>query len=387
MKIRTRIANQQHPNLGEVIVEFPIPKDEYEDTIQQLQDIGIGAPLLNDCWVTEMTGGPRLLRTLDLSAVNVDELDYLTKRLDSFTDDEMAQFQAVAFKKEFQDMKDLINLTFCCQQATVITDFYDLEAIGRQHFMNLSGGACSASELEELNGEETAINLIMDTPPAVTPYGVLYENGMRMEQLYRGRAFPLYNYDGSPLTLELASEQGLTYIDLPMSNRQLDRLLLRGDVMDTESSYRVIENSLPSCISSITERETETIHDLNRLCEALSVLDQRELHKLNAVVHMAQPEYASEIVHLVENLDLFEFVPDVRDAEEYGRYMIQESGHFEYDDNLDDFYDYIGYGKHRVSEEQGVFTQDGYINYCGTMSLEELMMDDPAEQGMQMGSL
>ncbi len=387
MKIRTRIANQQHPNLGEVIVEFPIPKDEYDDTVQQLQDIGIGAPLLNDCWVTEMTGGPRLLRTLDLSAVNVDELDYLAKRLDSFTDDEMAQFQAVAFKKEFQDMKDLINLTFCCQQATVITDFYDLAAIGRQHFMNLSGGCCSASELEELNGEETAINLIMDTPPAVTPYGVLYENGMRMEQLYRGRTFPLYHYDNAPLTLELASENGLTYLDLPMSSRQLDRLLLRGDILDTESSYRVIENSLPSSISSLAESETETIHDLNFMCEAFCTLEQQDIKKLGAVVTMAKPDYAAEVVQLIENLDLFEYIPDIHDAEDYGRYMIQESGHFEYDENLDDFYDYTGYGKHRLDQEQGIFTKDGYVSYSGAMSLEELMMDDPAEQGMQMGSL
>ncbi len=387
MKIRTRIANQQHPNLGEVIVEFPIPKDEYDDTVQQLQDIGIGAPLLNDCWVTEMTGGPRLLRTLDLSAVNVDELDYLAKRLDSFTDDEMAQFQAVAFKKEFRDMKDLINLTFCCQQATVITDFYDLAAIGRQHFMNLSGGVCSASELEELNGEETAINLIMDTPPAVTPYGVLYENGMRMEQLYRGRVFPEYHYDREPLTLEVPSEKGLTYLCLPMPSQQLERYLQRGDIVEGTPFYRITDNMLPTGVSSIVEQERESIYDLNHLCEAFGTLEQQDIKKLEAVISMAKPDYASEIVQLIENLDLFEYIPDIHDAEDYGRYMIQESGHFEYDENLDDFYDYTGYGKHRLDQEQGIFTKDGYVSYSGAMSLEELMMDDPAEQGMQMGSL
>ena len=38
-------------------------------------------------------------------------------------------------------IKDLINLTFCCQQATVITDFSDLEQIGKSHIMTLNGGA------------------------------------------------------------------------------------------------------------------------------------------------------------------------------------------------------------------------------------------------------
>ena len=34
-------------------------------------------------------------------------------------------------------LTDLINLTFCCQQATVITDFSDLEQIGRDHYIDV----------------------------------------------------------------------------------------------------------------------------------------------------------------------------------------------------------------------------------------------------------
>lgn len=37
----------------------------------------------------------------------------------------------MAHKLELTDIKDSINLTYCCQQATVITDFSDLEAVGR----------------------------------------------------------------------------------------------------------------------------------------------------------------------------------------------------------------------------------------------------------------
>ena len=70
--------------------------------------------------------------------------------------------------------------------------------------------------------------------------------------------------------------------------------------------------------------------------------------------------------------------------------MIQESGHFEYDPNLDEFYDYERYGLQRMEQQSGMFTDRGYISYHGTMSLEELMMEDPAEsypqeQGFQMG--
>ena len=48
--------------------------------------------------------------------------------------------------------------------------------------------------------------------------------------------------------------------------------------------------------------------------------------------------------------------------------------------NLDEFYDYEKYGLQRMEQESGMFTDRGYISYHGTMSLEELMMEDPAEQ-------
>lgn len=88
-------------------------------------------------------------------------------------------------------------------------------------------------------------------------------------------------------------------------------------------------------------------------------------------------EYAAEIRHLVENLNLFDFVPNVHTPEEY---MIQDSGHFDYDSNLDAFYDYEKYGQQRIQQEQGIFTERGYIAYQGTLSLDELMRKEPAEQ-------
>ena len=121
----------------------------------------------------------------------------------------------------------------------------------------------------------------------------------------------------------------------------------------------------------------------------IKVLDRR---KLGAAVSMAKPECASQIRRLAENLDLFEFAPGAHTPEEYGKYMIQRSGHFEYDPNLDEFYDYERYGLQHMGYQSGVFTDRGYIAYVGTVSLEELMADDPAEsyqreQDFQMGGM
>ena len=45
--------------------------------------------------------------------------------------------------------------------------------------------------------------------------------------------------------------------------------------------------------------------------------------------------------------------------------MIQQSGRFEYDENLDAFYDYEKYGTERMNAEDGMFTDRGYIAYKG----------------------
>ena len=63
--------------------------------------------------------------------------------------------------------------------------------------------------------------------------------------------------------------------------------------------------------------------------------------------------------------------------------MIQKSGHFEYDENLDEFYDYGDYGVSRVLQEDGVFVDRGYVSYHSAQTLDELMRDDPAERYQQ----
>lgn len=65
------------------------------------------------------------------------EPDYLAKRLDSSDTMGIAQYQAMTEKMNLCGVADLINLTFCSQQATVIIDFSDMEAVDREHYMSV----------------------------------------------------------------------------------------------------------------------------------------------------------------------------------------------------------------------------------------------------------
>ena len=393
------LSNSKHPEYGQATIPFPLAQDQYEDCVELLEKLEIGSATKQDCKVLEISSAFPVLKRMEMLTVNLDELDYLAKRLASFDVGEAAQFQAMAHKLELFELKDLINLTFCCQQATVITDFTNLEAIGRDHYMNLHGGCASTQELEDLDGAETARLLIDSGAGEVTPYGVVYDNGMKLEQYYDGQHFPAYLYEpcmlmiGLTFRLEPEDTKNITWLYLPAAKGQLERAMVRSGITDpADMRFRFSESMFPDEVDVALDFRYENIYELNDLALAVSKLSVEAQKKLGAVVEMAEPEYASQICRLAENLDQFEFAPGAHTPAEYGRFMIQESGHFEYDENLEGFYDYEKFGLQRMEQESGMFTDRGYVSYHGTMSLEELMMEDPAEtfreeQGLQMGGM
>ena len=82
------LSNPSHPEYGVATIPFPIPRDQYAHCMELLEALEIGDAVKTDCKV---------------------------EKIDSFDTGEAAQFQAMAHKLELFELKDLINLTFCCQ--------------------------------------------------------------------------------------------------------------------------------------------------------------------------------------------------------------------------------------------------------------------------------
>lgn len=85
MNFKAILSNRTHPGYGQVTVYLPIPDSEYDHTIDLLENMGIGSPTAQDCRVDEVDSPYPVLNRLVTQSVNVDELDYLAKRLDSFS--------------------------------------------------------------------------------------------------------------------------------------------------------------------------------------------------------------------------------------------------------------------------------------------------------------
>ena len=379
MMMQAVLSNPSHPEYGVATIPFPIPHDQYAHCMELLEALEIGDAIKVDCKVEEVDSFFSVLKRTEMLTVNVEELNYLAKRLDSFDTGEAAQFQAMAHKLELFELKDLINLTFCCQQATVITDFSDLAAIGRDHYMNLHGGSASVDELNVLDGKKTARQLIENGGGTITPYGVVYDNGMKLEPVYDGRFFPCYYYEPNAITVAVTSKaepedtKHITWLFLPMVQEEIDRALQRAGITDpADVRLRMEDTQLPDEVDVLLDMEQESLADLNALAQAADALSTDDMKKLGAVVTMAKPQNAEQVKNLAENLDLFDFAPGAHTPEEYGKYMIRQSGHFDYDKNLDEFYDYEGYALQRMDEENGMFSDRGYIAYKGYLSLEEI---------------
>ena len=389
--IETILANRQRPDLSPVPVCFPIV--DYAGIYENLQAIGIGHVAIQDCFVKKLGGDYPILKRLEETEINVDELDYLAKRLESFGKYELAQFQGAAVSWDHFNMTDFINLTFCCQSVTVVQDFTDLNAVGRKHYMNLHGGL-TEDELKTVDFQKTALSLLLNEKGTITPYGVVYENGMELELYYDGLYFPDYRYSGNTLLTVAITDRSLpedskdiVWLYLPAEDCQIERALMRAGIQNEDVRLQYDDSELPAALVDLMDAE-ENLYELNRLCANFQKLADGCRQKAKAVLQMASPADLTQARNLLSQLDLFDFVPGVSSPEEYGRYMIMESGHFDYDSELDAYYDFKKYGEQHVAGEYGLFTETGYISYHGFVSIDEVMAGVETERmNMTMGEM
>lgn len=123
--LKAVLSSAQHPEYGQITVPFPIPDEKYDRMIELLEPLEIGDALRQDCRVDELDSFYTVLNRLVGSLVNFDELDYLAKRLDSFSVGEDAQFQAMLGKEVPRDREQAVAwLTKSAAQGNEYAQFF-----------------------------------------------------------------------------------------------------------------------------------------------------------------------------------------------------------------------------------------------------------------------
>ena len=159
--------------------------------------------------------------------------------------------------------------------------------------MNLHGGSAKTEQLDALDGEETARRLIESGSGTITPYGVVYDNGMKLEQVYDGRFFPCYYYEPNAITVAVTSKaepedtEHITWLFLPMVQEEIDRALQRAGIADpADVRLRLEDTQLPDEVDVLLDMEQENLADLNALAQAADELKQlgKQLKKLGILI-------------------------------------------------------------------------------------------------------
>ena len=384
------VSNHNQPIYGQVTVPLPIPDEEYDHVIELLENIEIGDFRAWDCHVDEIRDCPPVLKRLEGTQINIDELDYLAKRLDSFIPKELAAFQGMVEKMDYTEVFDMINLSFYCDEITVITDFSDLTAIGRSHVL-AQQGAASVEELEKMDLAGIGRELIASGKGTVTPYGIIFDNDVDILTLYNCEAFPDYHYKASKIDVAVVSPYtytATTALYLPASQKQIERTLQRFLRFERDDFQLCIENVEPPVPEAWREKlfGQKEIFAYNNAAAAMARLEESQYEKFAAVLRYTGAKTPAQLQHVAENLEMFEYVPGAKNAEDVGRSLILESGHFEVDPNLEDYIDFEAYGRDHLRYGEGEFSLYGYVGYTGDDRLS-FSAEERQTKGQQMGGM
>ena len=168
----------------------------------------------------------------------------------------------------------------------MITDFTNLKEVGRDHYMNIHGGCASMEELEQLDGVETAVLLIEDNEGTITRYGVVYDNGMQLSQLYDGKHLPCYHYEADMTAVGISSRwepensRNVTWIYLPASKGQIERAMQRSGIADPKDMRLFMaDSSFPEEVDVALDFRCDNIYELNELALVADNTPQEQLHR------------------------------------------------------------------------------------------------------------
>ena len=303
-QIKATLYSKTDPALGSVTIQFPIHRKEYDRVLEQLKPLGIGSPLDQDCQIETLDSHYPILKRLEETLVNLDELDYLAKRLDNI-DEKATTFQGAAAAEGITSIQDFINLTFCYKQVSVVRDFRDLENIGRDHIITTQGRGSSDEEWAAIDFHAVAMDLLQNGDGKITPYGVVYSNGMKLHPLYTGGPFPAYGW-GEPLVVAFKPQEGSeeNFLFLPMAESRLCRELERSGVIDPKNfELCYIDQAPMEEIASSLSLEKEDIFMLNRLAAALEDIPPAEMEKLKAAIYLTEPDTSEKFLALMKKVE------------------------------------------------------------------------------------
>ena len=337
-----------------------------------------------ELYVTEVVF-PEELGCLQDRFVNLDEVNFLGKRMDGFFGDEEYQFYEAMKSEGFDTLPDLINLSFNLDRYPLIRDISDMGKIGREYLLTVKG-CLPADDEDDPKYAEFGREMIQSGKGVFTEHGLLFVNeNTPFQKLYDGQVFPPYVYDSDVLCIARAEYNGKSeYLYLPCEEKAIDKALARLGTALENAKITLEDFSVnnPKWFERFKQiAADEGVYELNGLANAINSADT-DLKKLWLVAEYAETEDAGQFVRLAENIGCFKVIEDVSDYEDVGRYIVDNNDCYALHPELEDYFDFSGFGEHIAEEYGGKFVGGNFIyNDTDTSLLDILYQDKPMTMG------
>lgn len=383
--IKIRIRNDDH----EIDVQFPISENKLYAKLAEIHAIeGKDAP--QSAFVTEVYW-PEELSMLKDRFANLDELNYLARRMESFDYHEYDQFLIGITKLENPTEKDLINLTFNLDHFTLCKDVSGYGKIGREYVMNTQG-AVPAHDEDDPKYAAIGKDLIDRGLAQITAKGLLIYNPFdELTEVYDGQTFPEYYYENSLASAEVSYNDRTELLLLPGEEIAIQKAIARlGAPSDNDCDIKFCLNegeddAWEERIESIIR--SEGLFKANKMLRAMDT-GNMDWDKLTAAVELANVESAANIAAVAEHLGEFGFIPDADNEEDVGHFLVDNVDEYTMDIEMEEYFDFSGFGEYFAEEHDGQFVDGGFVYFDSDRSLDEFLEEFESEdESMNMGGM
>ena len=377
-------------NGNSVNIDFPV-SDEMLNVILENSEMPTDTTLP---FLVEDIHYPIELSALNARNVNLDELNFLARRLDSFTEEEIEQFFAATEHENAQSLKNMINLTYNLDKFTLIKNVGDMTKVGRDYTLNTEG-CVPADSRYDAKYAEIGRKLLASGRGVFTERGLLFVEDKPIEEVYDGKTFPGFAYQSFIVNVDVEYKGRYESLFLPESQLAIDKAVRRLGAESIDDCDLSSEYGNPN-FSRFSVRfeeilDNEGIDALNELAYELNTYDI-DTEKLDAAMEMTDVKSSKNIITLINHLDEFEWLNDISygDYEGVGRFFVESDYYDEYEisDELCDYFDFAEFGAHMADEKSGQFVNGGFI-FCDVEDGLDSIMDklEDESSSMTMGGM
>ena len=301
---------------------------------------------------------------------SLDELNYLARRLSGMNGFEKAAYEGVVEMENDPDLVKLINLTYNLDNCNVVFEAHNDEQLGKFYVEN--------DFIEELiNVPDKVLRYIdyekvgrvrrEDENGVFTKNGYVVQTEPEMQIVYDGTNIPKPDEDtGFVLELYLIKAcyepekaEGV-WLKLPATEPEIASVLSKLGASLDECIFTHCKSSM-SCFNDVFS-ENEDIEMLNTLSNAISKIISGNIGaKYKAALQHENCTDLDFAIDIANNLDCYNFYPDLSSPENYGRQALLEASKLQADDMAFKHLDFRRYGEAKMEADGVKFTDYGLI--------------------------